>query len=52
MDFVHSDRKKRFGFFGGDDRCGTSVVADMGLVFDYLDPAAGFSLVRGVSLVR
>jgi len=50
MEIVHSGRKKIFGFFGGGDRCGTPVVADMGLVFDYLDPAAGFSLVRGVSL--
>ena len=40
MDFVHSGRKKSFGFFGGGDRCSTPVVADMGLVFDSLDPAA------------
>ena len=34
MDFVHSGRKKNFGFSGGGDRCGTPVVADMGFVFD------------------
>jgi len=34
MNFVDSGRKKGPGFFGGGDRCGTPVVADMGLVFD------------------
>ena len=52
MDFVHSGRKKSSCFFGGSDRCSTPVVSDVGLVFDYLDPEAGFSLVRGVSLAN
>jgi len=52
MDFVHSGRKKSLGFFGGGDSCSTLVVADVGLVFDHLDPAAGFSLVRGVILAH
>jgi len=52
MDFVHSGRKMNSCFFGGGDRCSTLVAADVGLVFDYLDPAAGFSLVRGVSLAH
>jgi len=32
------------------DGCSTPLVANVGLVPDYLDPAAGFSLIRGVSL--
>ena len=52
INFVDSGRKKSPGFFGGGDRFGTPVVADMGLVLDSLNPSAGFSLVRGVGLVR
>ena len=30
MDFVHSGRKKSFGFFGGGNRYSTLVDTDMG----------------------
>jgi len=52
MYFVHSGREKIFGFFGGGDSCSTPVVAELGFAIDKFEPAAGLSLVRGVSLAN